>query len=36
MPDEDDSDALFEDLDEDADDLLMEDDSDLAEDEFVR
>ena len=32
MPDEDDSDALFEDLDEDADDLLMEDDSDLAED----
>lgn len=31
MPDDEDSDALFEDLDEDADDLLMEDDSDLAE-----
>lgn len=35
MPDEDDSDALFEDLDEDADDLLMEDDSDLAEDNLL-
>ena len=32
---EDDSDALFEDLDEDADDLLMEDDSDLAEDNLL-
>ena len=35
MPDEDDSDALFEDLDEDTDDLLMEDDSDLAEDNLL-
>lgn len=35
MPDEDDSDALFEDLNEDADDLLMEDDSDLAEDNLL-
>ena len=35
MPDEDDSDALFEDLDEDADDLLMQDDSDLAEDNLL-
>lgn len=35
MPDEDDSDALFEELDEDADDLLMEDDSDLAEDNLL-
>ena len=35
MPDEDDSDALFEDLDEDADDLLMEDDSDLVEDNLL-
>ena len=31
MPDDEDSDALFQDLDEDTDDLLMEDDSDLAE-----
>ena len=35
MPDDEDSDALFEDLDEDADDLLMEDDSDLAEDNLL-
>ena len=35
MPDDEDSDALFEDLDEDTDDLLMEDDSDLAEDNLL-
>ena len=35
MPDDEDSDALFEDLDEDADDLLMEDDSDLAENNLL-
>ena len=35
MPDDEDSDALFQDLDEDTDDLLMEDDSDLAEDNLL-
>ena len=35
MPDEEDSDELFEELADDSDDLLMEDDSDLAEDNLL-